>query len=183
MERFAVWRWVLRGMRSRGVVLRRWQGGSRRQSAGPFSTQRHAGETADIPPAASGHAYPNWTDPAPSPRPLTAYGPSVYPSAHQLQHQQDITMTKRTKKVGVTGKYGTRYGASLRKQIKKMEVTQHARYTCTFCGKDTVKRSAVGIWDCRSCRKVIAGGAWTVSTTAAATVRSTVRRLAELREA
>ncbi|POW20744.1 hypothetical protein PSHT_03211 [Puccinia striiformis] len=65
-------------------------------------------------------------------------------------------MTKRTKKVGVTGKYGTRYGASLRKQIKKMEVTQHARYTCTFCGKDTVKRSAVGIWDCRSCRKVIA---------------------------
>lgn len=28
-----------------------------------------------------------------------------------------------------------RYGASLRKQIKKMEITQHARYTCTFCGK------------------------------------------------
>ncbi|MBW0477211.1 hypothetical protein O181_016926 [Austropuccinia psidii MF-1] len=95
----------------------------------------------------------------------------------------NFIMTKRTKKVGVTGKYGTRYGASLRKQIKKMEVTQHARYTCTFCGKDTVKRSAVGIWECRSCRKIIAGGAWTVSTTAAATVRSTVRRLAELREA
>ena len=31
--------------------------------------------------------------------------------------------------VGVTGKYGTRYGASLRKQVKKMEITQHARYT------------------------------------------------------
>jgi len=28
-------------------------------------------------------------------------------------------MTKRTKKVGITGKYGTRYGASLRKQVKK----------------------------------------------------------------
>lgn len=27
-----------------------------------------------------------------------------------------------TKKVGITGKYGTRYGASLRKQVKKMEV-------------------------------------------------------------
>jgi hypothetical protein len=31
-------------------------------------------------------------------------------------------MTKRTKKVGITGKYGTRYGASLRKQVKKMGV-------------------------------------------------------------
>ncbi|EIW79309.1 60S ribosomal protein L43 [Coniophora puteana RWD-64-598 SS2] len=109
-------------------------------------------------------------------------------------------MSKRTRKVGVTGKYGTRYGASLRKQVKKMEITQHARYTCTFCGKDSVKREAVGIWKCKSCKKVIAGGAWTVSTTAAATVRrsvqfpasrsslahitcSTVRRLRELTEA
>ncbi|KAI9095266.1 60S ribosomal protein L43, partial [Phlyctochytrium arcticum] len=83
---------------------------------------------------------------------------------------------KRTKKVGVTGKYGTRYGASLRKQVKKMEITQHAKYTCTFCGKDAVRRTAVGIWNCRSCRKTLAGGAWTVGTTAAATVRSTVRR-------
>ncbi|CAE6512547.1 unnamed protein product [Rhizoctonia solani] len=95
-----------------------------------------------------------------------------------------------------------RYGASLRKQVKKMEITQHARYTCTFCGKvtpmeitqharytctfcgkDSVKRSAVGIWNCRACKKVIAGGAWTVSTTAAATVRSTIRRLREVTEA
>lgn len=43
--------------------------------------------------------------------------------------------SKRTKKVGIVGKYGTRYGASLRKQIKKMEVSQHSRYFCNFCGK------------------------------------------------
>ena len=42
---------------------------------------------------------------------------------------------KRTKKVGVVGKYGTRYGASLRKMVKKMEITQHSKYTCVFCGK------------------------------------------------
>ncbi|KAL0959917.1 hypothetical protein HGRIS_011582 [Hohenbuehelia grisea] len=96
---------------------------------------------------------------------------------------QPLKMTKRTKKVGITGKYGTRYGASLRKQVKKMEISQHARYTCTFCGKDSVKRTAVGIWHCKSCKKTIAGGAWTVSTTAAATVRSTVRRLRDLTEA
>ncbi|KAI1957038.1 60S ribosomal protein L43 [Ophidiomyces ophidiicola] len=91
-------------------------------------------------------------------------------------------MTKRTKKVGVTGKYGTRYGASLRKQVKKMEISQHARYTCTFCGKTTVKRSAVGIWECRSCKKTIAGGAWTVATPAAVATRSTIRRLREIAE-
>jgi len=36
-----------------------------------------------------------------------------------------VKMTKRTKKAGIVGKYGTHYGASLRKQIKKMEVSQH----------------------------------------------------------
>jgi large subunit ribosomal protein L37Ae len=29
---------------------------------------------------------------------------------------------RRTKKAGVTGKFGTRYGAKLRKQVKKIEV-------------------------------------------------------------
>jgi len=91
-------------------------------------------------------------------------------------------MTKRTKKVGVTGKYGVRYGASLRKQVKKMEITQHARYTCTFCGKTTVKRTSVGIWECKSCKKTVAGGAWVVSTPAAAAIRSTIRRLREIAE-
>lgn len=42
---------------------------------------------------------------------------------------------KRTKKVGITGKYGTRYGASLRKIVKKMDVSQHSKYFCPFCGK------------------------------------------------
>jgi len=44
-------------------------------------------------------------------------------------------MAKRTKKVGIVGKYGTRYGASLRKDIKKFEIAQHSKYTCPYCGK------------------------------------------------
>lgn len=46
-----------------------------------------------------------------------------------------LLQSKRTKKVGIVGKYGTRYGASLRKVIKKMEVSQHSKYFCHFCGK------------------------------------------------
>lgn len=44
-----------------------------------------------------------------------------------------------------------------------MEITQHAKYTCTFCGKTTVRRNATGIWDCKSCKRTVAGGAYTVS--------------------
>merc|ERR1712198_710931 len=91
-------------------------------------------------------------------------------------------MAKRTRKVGITGKYGTRYGASLRKMVKKIEVSQHGKCTCVFCGKDTMKRKVVGIWNCKICRKTVAGGAWVYSTTAAATVRSVVRRLREMQD-
>lgn len=49
-----------------------------------------------------------------------------------------VPMGKRTQKVGIVGKYGTRYGASLRKQIKVTEITQHAKYTCQFCGKVSI---------------------------------------------
>ncbi|CAG5115964.1 unnamed protein product [Candidula unifasciata] len=68
------------------------------------------------------------------------------------------TMAKRTKKVGIVGKYGTRYGASLRKTVKKME--------------EAMKRKAVGIWKCNRCSKTVAG----------AQVRSAIRRLREMKE-
>ncbi|KAI3855156.1 hypothetical protein MKX03_000100 [Papaver bracteatum] len=64
-------------------------------------------------------------------------------------------MTKHTKKAGFVGKYGTRYGASLYKKIKKMEISQHSKYFCEFCGK------VVGIWGCKDCGKLKAGGAYT----------------------
>lgn len=88
-----------------------------------------------------------------------------------------------------------------------MEISQHAKYSCTFCGKVTVKRQAVGIWTCKACKKTVAGGAYVVSyvntpvvlpgweseirglirnqhyrTPAAAATRSTIRRLREIAE-
>merc|ERR1712087_558946 len=88
-------------------------------------------------------------------------------------------MAKHTKKVGITGKYGTRYGASLRKIVKRYEVQQRTRYLCSFCGKTSVRRLAGGIWKCKSktCGKTMAGGCWSLSTGAAATVRATINRL------
>mmetsp|Transcript_17911 Transcript_17911/g.24068 ORF Transcript_17911/g.24068 Transcript_17911/m.24068 type:complete len:94 (-) Transcript_17911:62-343(-) len=85
-----------------------------------------------------------------------------------------------TKKAGITGKYGTRYGGTLRKVIKKMEVTQHSKYNCVFCGKDTVKRLATGIWKCGRCKKTMAGGAYTLSTSTAVNVRTSLARMKKL---
>ena len=44
-------------------------------------------------------------------------------------------MAKRTRKAGVTGKYGTRYGGAIRKIVKKFELQQRAKYVCPACGK------------------------------------------------
>ena len=91
-------------------------------------------------------------------------------------------MAKRTKKVGICGKYGTRYGATLRKVVKKFEVSQHAKYVSPFCGKTCVKREAVGIWKCKRTGKKMAGGAYQLATTAAVTAKATIMRLKRLRE-
>ncbi|KAM4864087.1 large ribosomal subunit protein eL43-like [Urocitellus parryii] len=89
---------------------------------------------------------------------------------------------KHTKNVRIVSKYGTRYGASLWKMVKKIEISQHAKYTCSFCGKTKMKRQAMGIWHCGSCMKTVAGGAWTYNTTSAVTVKSAIRRLKELKD-
>ncbi|SBS82438.1 60S ribosomal protein L37ae, putative [Plasmodium malariae] len=91
-------------------------------------------------------------------------------------------MSRRTKKVGLTGKYGTRYGSSLRKQMKKIELMQHAKYLCSFCGKTATKRTCVGIWQCKKCKRKVCGGAWSLTTPAALAAKSTIIRLRKQKE-
>ena len=93
-----------------------------------------------------------------------------------------LQMAKRTKKVSIVGKFGTRYGASLRKVVKKFEITQRAKYVSPFSGKECVRRIAVGIWKCKSTNRKIAGGAWSLSTAAAITAKTNIHRLRRLQE-
>uniref|UniRef100_A0A8C8UNS0 60S ribosomal protein L37a-like n=1 Tax=Peromyscus maniculatus bairdii TaxID=230844 RepID=A0A8C8UNS0_PERMB len=82
-------------------------------------------------------------------------------------------MAKQTKKVGIVGKYHrTCYGDSLWKMVKKIEISQQDKYTCSFCGTTQMKRRTIGIWHCGSCMNTEAGGAWTYNTTSAVTVKS-----------
>ncbi|KAB0352389.1 hypothetical protein FD754_017246 [Muntiacus muntjak] len=78
-------------------------------------------------------------------------------------------MAKCTKNVGIVGKYGTRYGASLRKMVKKTEISQARQvYLLLLWQNQDEEKSS--------------GGAWTYNTTSAVTIKSAIRRLKEVKD-
>jgi len=67
----------------------------------------------------------------------------------------------KTKVVGIAGRYGARYGATLRKKVKEVLERRYADHTCPFCAhKGRVVRLSSGIWICRKCGAKWAGGAY-----------------------
>jgi large subunit ribosomal protein L37Ae len=75
-------------------------------------------------------------------------------------------MTRRTKKVGLAGRYGARYGVRIRKQIQTVEKAKGKSYECPRCRQVAVRRVASGIWKCRRCDLKFAGGAYNPHITA-----------------
>jgi len=69
-------------------------------------------------------------------------------------------MAKRTKKVGSTGRYGSRYGVRARTRVRNVETLQKAKHVCPSCGHQKVKRISTSIWQCRKCSVKFAGGAY-----------------------
>ncbi|OYT39811.1 MAG: 50S ribosomal protein L37ae [Desulfurococcales archaeon ex4484_58] len=70
-------------------------------------------------------------------------------------------MVKRTRVVGIAGRYGARYGSTLRKKVRDILQKRYSPHTCPFCGyKGKVVRLSTGIWMCRKCGVKWAGGAY-----------------------
>lgn len=69
-------------------------------------------------------------------------------------------MSKRTRKVGSSGRYGARYGLKIRKGLKAIEAERSTWYTCPRCRRPSLQRKGAGIWECRKCNHKIAGGAY-----------------------
>lgn len=69
-------------------------------------------------------------------------------------------MTRKTKKVGLTGRFGPRYGSQLKKRFLTIEKATKDLHKCPNCASVTVKRKSIGIWNCQKCGLDFAGGAW-----------------------
>ena len=67
----------------------------------------------------------------------------------------------RTKKAGAAGRYGPRYGSTIKKEINKVLKTSKIKHVCPECQKKTLKRVIAGIWECTKCKAKIAGKAYT----------------------
>ncbi|UCE11383.1 MAG: 50S ribosomal protein L37ae [Candidatus Thorarchaeota archaeon] len=66
----------------------------------------------------------------------------------------------RTKKVGSTGRFGARYGAKLRRRVLDLERRRREPHRCPSCATRSLQRKAVGLWSCRKCGLLFAGGAY-----------------------
>lgn len=65
----------------------------------------------------------------------------------------------RTKKVKASGRFKVGYGKNTRTKLVAVESKQRKKQVCPFC-QGTAKRKSAGIWDCKKCKKVFAGGAY-----------------------
>ena len=69
-------------------------------------------------------------------------------------------MSRRTKKAKSVGRFGARYGVRIRRRIQEVEADQRRRHQCPRCLAYSVKRQSTGVWACRRCGLVFAGGAY-----------------------
>lgn len=66
----------------------------------------------------------------------------------------------RTKKVGSTGKFSSRYGAKLRRRVLDIEKKRNEAHRCPSCATRALSRKAAGLWKCNKCGILFAGGAY-----------------------
>lgn len=69
-------------------------------------------------------------------------------------------MARRTRKVGVVGRFGPRYGVRIRRRVQEIEEGLRIRHVCPYCQAVAVRRRSSGVWACRRCGAIFAGGAY-----------------------
>jgi large subunit ribosomal protein L37Ae len=65
-------------------------------------------------------------------------------------------MSNKLKKIKSAGRFGARYGRSVKVKLVNVEQKQRKKQKCPYCGKLGVKRISKGIWECSKCKKKFA---------------------------
>ena len=73
--------------------------------------------------------------------------------------------------------WSIRYGVNLRKRHLAVSKEKKARYECSVCGRNAVKRVSTGIWKCKHCGAMFAGGAYSLKTEAGRTVERVLSQI------
>ncbi len=71
-------------------------------------------------------------------------------------------MPTKLKKTKSAGRFGAKYGRSIRARLVKVEEKQRKKQECPFCGKQGIKRLSKGIWYCKKCNKKFASNIYTL---------------------
>ena len=69
-------------------------------------------------------------------------------------------MAKRTQKAGLTARFGSRYGVSVRRRAGSALRKKSRLYVCPSCQYRKVRRKSAGIWECKKCNYTFTGGVW-----------------------
>lgn len=64
------------------------------------------------------------------------------------------------KKIGSAGRFGVRYGKTVRQRVSDVEKLQKAKHKCPYCHKFGVKRLSPGIYICKRCDAKFTGKAY-----------------------
>lgn len=67
-------------------------------------------------------------------------------------------MTTKLKKAKSAGRFGARYGKTVKERLVKIEQKQRKKQVCPFCKKPGAKRLSKGLWQCtkKNCGKKFA---------------------------
>ena len=70
-----------------------------------------------------------------------------------------------TKVVGSTGRFGARYGKTIRTKVLEIEKKQKALQKCPYCKAVKVQRVSSGIWQCLKCNAKYTGRSYSPTET------------------
>jgi large subunit ribosomal protein L37Ae len=71
----------------------------------------------------------------------------------------------KTKKIGIAGRFGTRYGSTIRNRWRDVMQKTKGPQKCPKC-ETTIRnmREFLGVWHCKKCGARFTGGAWVPKT-------------------